>query len=75
MHILRDLGYGKTIIEDIIEEEIDELMEHIDNHWLDTPLDVAQFFNVSVVASLWRIISGEKLKIDDPKLQKLLANL
>jgi len=75
LHILRDLGYGKTIIEDIIEEEIDELMEHIDNHWLDTPLDVAQFFNVSVVASLWRIISGEKLKIDDPKLQKLLANL
>ena len=76
LHILRDLGYGKNILEDIIDEEIDELMEHIDNHWNDTPVDVGDgFFNVSVVASLWRIISGERLRIDDPKLKKLLANL
>ena len=76
LHILRDLGYGKNILEDIIDEEIDELMEHIDNQWNDTPVDVGDgFFNVSVVASLWRIISGERLRIDDPKLKKLLANL
>ena len=30
-------------------------------------------FNISVVASLWRIISGEHLKVGDPKLEKLIS--
>ena len=38
LHVLRDLGYGKTTLEDIIEEEIEKLMQYIDDNWLDTPL-------------------------------------
>ena len=75
LHVLRDLGYGKTTLEDIIEEEIEKLMQHIDDNWLDTPLDISEFFNISFLASLWRIISGEQLKIDDPKLKKLLSHI
>ena len=30
LHTLKDLGYGKSIMEDIVEEEIDNLLEHID---------------------------------------------
>ena len=37
----------------------------------DWALDVSQFFNISVLSSLWRIISGESLKIHDIKLKKL----
>ena len=75
LHVLRDLGYGKTTLEDIIEEEIEKLMQFIDDNWLDTPLDVSEFFNVSFLASLWRIISGEQLTMDDPKLKKLLSHI
>ena len=56
LHILRDLGFGKSNVEDIVEEEIDNLFQYIDNHWTNMSLDVSQFFNISVLASLWRII-------------------
>ena len=62
-------------MEEIIEEEIDNLLSHIDNEWVNTPLDVSRFFNISSVSSLWRIISGERLKIGDPKLQDLMIYL
>ena len=70
---MRDFGYGKDTMENTIEEEIDNLFQHIDSHWLDTPLDVSRFFNISALASLWRIISGEQLQLEDPKLIKLLT--
>ena len=34
-----------------------------------------RFFHISVLASLWRIISGEHLKMGDPKLDKLMYML
>ena len=40
LHTLKDFGYGKNIMEDIIEEEIDNLIAHIDNHFLNQPIDV-----------------------------------
>lgn len=68
LHVLRNLGFGKNVMEEMIEDEINNLFEHIDHQWVDTPVDAAQFFNISVLSSLWRLVSGESLKIDDPKL-------
>ena len=34
-----------------------------------------RLFHISVLASLWRIISGEHLKMGDPKLEKLLDTM
>lgn len=75
LHTLRDLGFGKNSLEEIIEEEIDNLTHHIDAHCLNTPVDVRRFFNIAVLASLWRIVSGECLKIGDPKLEKLVKTV
>ena len=72
LHILKDFGFGKTALEDIIEEEVDNLINHIDKNFLNQPIDVDTFFNIAVVASLWRVISGEVLKIGDQKLEYVL---
>jgi hypothetical protein len=69
---LRDFGFGKKALEDTVDEEVDDLLEYIDNHYANTPLDVRQFFNIAVLGSLWRIISGERLRKDDPKLIELV---
>ena len=74
LHILKDFGYGKDRLEEIIEEEVDNLIQHIEDNWIDTPMDVTQFFNIVVLASLWKLISGESLKIGDPELSSLLNN-
>ena len=75
LHILRDFGYGKNALEEIIEEEVDNLIEHIEQNCLDMPMDVNRFFNIIVLSSLWRLLSGESLKIGDPKLENLIDNM
>ena len=40
LHTLKDFGYGKSILEDIVEEEIDNFLEHIDNNHLNHPINV-----------------------------------
>ena len=75
LHILKNLGFGKNSMEDIIDQDINNLIQYIEDQWLDTPIDMAHFFNIAVLASLWKIISGESLKIGDPMLENLLDAL
>ena len=75
LHIFRDFGFGKNALEEMVEEEVDNLIQYIDDNWIDTPLNVSQFFNISVLAALWRVISGESLKIGDPNLQQLVTTI
>ena len=42
LHTLKDFGYGKSILENIVEEEIDNLLEHIDNNFLNQPINVTR---------------------------------
>ena len=72
MHILKNLGVGKVALEDMIEEQIDDLICHIDEKCLNKPIDVSNLFNTFVLASLWRIIGGETIKIGDVKVRHLL---
>ena len=43
LHTLKDFGLGKSFLENIVEEEIDDLFEYIDNHHLNQPIDVRRF--------------------------------
>ena len=72
LHTLRDFGFGKSIVEDAIDEEVENLLAHIDANYLNQQIDVGRFFNISVLASLWKIVSGESIKIGDPKLEHLI---
>ena len=71
LHVLRDFGFGKNMMEEMIDDELNKLVQYIDDQWLNSPLDVSQFFNISVLSSLWRIISGESLEIHDSKLSSI----
>ena len=73
LHILKDFGFGKYAMEEDIEEDLDNLILHIKTNCLNTPLDVSHFFNNTVLSSLWRIITGESLRVGDSKLNKLIA--
>ena len=75
LHILRDLGMGKNTLEDMIEDEVDNLIQNIEDNWIDVSVDPTLFFNIAVLASIWRVISGESLKVGDPKLEKLMINV
>ena len=55
LHILRNFGLGKNVMEEMIDDEVNKLLQHIDDQWIDTQLDVSRFFNITVLGSLWRV--------------------
>ncbi len=59
-------------LEDVVEEEVSDLGEFIDTHYANKPVDVKDFFNLAAVASLWRVVSGERIRKDDSKLKYLV---
>ena len=44
MHYMKDLGMGKKVFDDLIEQQADFLIEYIESHCLDTPVYVDQLF-------------------------------
>lgn len=71
---LRDFGFGKMSSEVMAHEDIADLIEKFRK---DTgqPISVADRFNMSVINSLWYIISGQRHDIDDPNFKAILAKL
>jgi hypothetical protein len=75
---LRDLGFGKTSIEDQMIDEINDLILDITAAAKSDPGHVVDFkaiFTVSVINILWAIIGGKRYQRDDLKFKKLLANI
>ncbi|XP_032796985.2 methyl farnesoate epoxidase [Daphnia magna] len=75
MRHLRDLGFGKTSIEDQMTDELGDLIKDIENGSELDPeriVDLKGIFQVSVINILWAIIAGERFQRNDPKFQELL---
>lgn len=75
---LRDLGFGKTSIEDQMMNEIHDLLSDIKSALSSDPGNVVEFrsiFGVSVINILWAIIGGKRYERDDAEFQKLLSNV
>ncbi|XP_046454333.1 methyl farnesoate epoxidase-like isoform X1 [Daphnia pulex] len=75
---LRDLGFGKTSIEDQMMGEITDLISEITataKSNRDHVVDFKSIFSVSVINILWAIIGGKRFQRDDPKFKKLLDNI
>jgi len=70
LQTLRDLGFGKASNEELIMEECNELCDRLEKT-KGQPIDLRFEFNISVVNSLWRIITGERLDAKDPRVLKV----
>jgi cytochrome P450 len=67
---LKEFGFGKSSMEELIQEEIKQLCGSFDEQ-LDHPMSLDMVFNSSVVNALWTIISGTRFELDDPELKQL----
>lgn len=75
---LRDLGFGKTSIEDQMVDEVQDLIKDIKESADSHPNKVVDFtgvFNVSVINILWAIIGGKRFQRDDAIFRKLLFDV
>ncbi|KAK4014855.1 hypothetical protein OUZ56_027365 [Daphnia magna] len=75
MRHLRDLGFGKTSIEDQMMGEVGDLIKDIENKSQSDPeriVDLKGIFQVSVINILWALVAGERFQRHDSKFQDLL---
>ncbi|CAL8147598.1 unnamed protein product [Orchesella dallaii] len=72
---LKTLGFGKTIMEDFILDELDGIREEIKSH-NGKPISTHHLFNIASFNILWRIITGgSRFAHDDPEMSKLVTVL
>ena len=69
---LRDFGFGKSEMETTLAEEVEKLCDEYSN-FVGVPFCLDNTLNLSVVNSLWAILTGEKLDLRDKKLLKMVS--
>ena len=72
---LRDFGFGKAGMEQIITDEVFFLKKHLSEEVAkssDNTIKISNFFNIGVLNVLWRIAAGERYDYNDEKLKKLM---
>ncbi|GFR24738.1 cytochrome P450 18a1 [Trichonephila clavata] len=74
IHMLRDLGFGKTKMEEHIKEEILELLQRMSEH-VGTPTKFTYLLAPSMSNNIASLVFGNRLKHDDPQRQKLDATI
>ncbi|GFW18963.1 cytochrome P450 2G1 [Trichonephila clavipes] len=70
VHMLRDLGFGKTRMEGHIKEEILELLERMSEH-VGKPTKLSYLLVPSMSNNIASLVFGKRLKYDDPERQDL----
>ncbi|GBO01449.1 Cytochrome P450 2J2 [Araneus ventricosus] len=70
LHMLRDLGFGKTRMEEHIKEEILELLERISEQE-GKPVKHAYILAPSMSNNIASLVFGKRLKFDDPQRERL----
>ena len=57
-------------MEDDLQEEVQKLIDYVKPK-IGTPCTLNRTLNISIVNALWFILAGEKLELNDPKLNEL----
>ena len=74
LRTLKDFGFGKQSMEDLVQEEV-ELFKALIIKNGDEPFDFNSKFNLPILNALWRIAVGERFDYDSPKLLSILNRL
>nr|AKH03500.1 cytochrome P450 3033B1 [Paracyclopina nana] len=78
LRTLRDRGFGKSAMEHAVLEEVKKLTDLIDkklenNKGETSSLDLSKDFSISVVNSLWSILTGEKIALGDKRVSEIIV--
>lgn len=65
LHMLRDLGFGKSKMEDNIQEEITDLLNHFEEK-SGKPFAVRDLLSSSMSNNIGALVFGRRFKYDDP---------
>jgi len=68
---LRDMGFGKNLSEESILDEAIDLCKRIEQH-NGIAVNIRNDFNISILNTLWKMINGERLPPESPKIQHLV---
>ena len=58
---LRDFGFGKTSMENLIQEEIEKCMEVLGGE-VGKTTQIGLKMNIAILNALWAILTGEKVR-------------
>ncbi|CAL8126604.1 unnamed protein product [Orchesella dallaii] len=72
---LRDFGFGKSYMEQLVLEEVQEVIERFRKTKGKSVSDLKSVFVLAVINSLWTILTSKRFQHDDPKLNTLVENL
>jgi len=74
LRTLRDFGFGKSGMEEMIQEELVKFRNLLETYGKE-PFDIAGKMNLPIINSLWRVTAGENFDYDNPVLIDLLTRM
>jgi len=74
LRTLRDFGFGKSSMEEMIKEEVELFTEEIRKS-KGEPFDFINKFNLPILNALWNVTVGQRFDYDDPKLMSIIERL
>ena len=76
LRLLRDWGFGKTSLEGLMHEEVQECMAQMEKKLkITATIPVHDLFGVSVINILWTVMAGKRHSHDDEEFLHLLQNI
>ena len=71
---LRDFGFGKSEMEDAMLDEIEKLSIELQKN-IGKPKPLDNTLNLAIANTLWSLLAGETLPLNDPTLMKVVDNV
>ena len=74
LRTLRDFGFGKQSMEEMIQEEVELFKDLIIKNGEES-FDFINKLNLPILNALWRVTVGERFEYDNPKLLSIVTRL
>ena len=74
LRALKDFGFGKASMENMISAEVAQFSELL-RTFQGRPVDLTDKFALPLINILWRLVAGEQFEYGSPKMEKLLTKI